>query len=203
MTNMHQSIHEGMTPEERALERLNTLIDGGWQLNVAGEKISSEEHISKDWLLMLYEKQFSLNFIEEWREFCKYLQSKGVPMGKATFKGPVPPDDPIFNGGVEFFRKADSTHELSVMPQVKFVRRVTINWAGDELQMDLSEDTWSRIEAGEGVTLEELDENTDITYRWLFNVESGYSLIVDCGDPNHLRWLGQLTDAEITEIREE
>ncbi len=124
-------------------------------------------------------------------------------MGKATYKGPVPPDAPMFNDGVEFFRKTDSTHEHSARPRVTFVRRVAINWAGDELQMDLSEDTWSRIEAGDELTLEELDENDEITYRWLFNVEPGHSLIVDFGDPNHLRWLGQLADAKITEIKDE
>lgn len=122
-------------------------------------------------------------------------------MGKSTLRGPVPPDDPMFSGGVEFFRKTDSNHEPSVTPQVEFVRRVTVNWAGDEIQMDLSKDTWSRIEAGESVTLEELDENDEIIYRWLFNAEPGHSLIIDFGDPNHLRWLGQLTEAEIIEMK--
>lgn len=122
-------------------------------------------------------------------------------MGKATLKGPVPPDDPMFNGGVEFFRKIDTAPEFEPLPQVKFVRRVMINWSGDELQMDLSEDIWALIQTGEPVTLEELDENDEMTYRWLFNVEPEHSLIVDFGDPNHLRWLGHLEDAVLTEIK--
>jgi hypothetical protein len=122
-------------------------------------------------------------------------------MGKATFKGPVPPDDPMFNGGVEFIRKIDSEPELAPLPKTNFVRRVKVNWSGDELQLDLSEETWAMIQAGKPVTLEELDENDELTYRWLFNDEPGYSLIVDFSDPNHLRWLGQLEDAVITEIK--
>ena len=120
-------------------------------------------------------------------------------MGKITRRGPVPPEDPMFNRGVEFFRKADAFAELPRQPAT-FVRRVTIKWAGEELQIDLSEDSWSRIQAGQALTLEELDENDELTYRWLFNVEPRHSLIVDFGDPNHLRWLGQLTDAVIAEI---
>ena len=121
-------------------------------------------------------------------------------MGKLTLKGPVPPDDPMFNGGVEFFRKIDSTPEFVPLPKVNFVRCVRVNWSGDELQLDLSEETWTLIQVGESVTLEELDENDEMTYRWLFNVDPEHSLIVDFGDPNHLRWLGQLGNAEITEI---
>lgn len=121
-------------------------------------------------------------------------------MGKLTYIGLVPPDDPMFTGGVEFFSKS------AVAPATPAARaqshRVTINWEGDELQMDLDEDSWNSIQAGEELTLEELDENDELTYRWLFNVEPGHSLIVDFGDPNHLRWLGQLADADITEIKE-
>lgn len=124
-------------------------------------------------------------------------------MGKLTLKGPVPPDDPMFNGGVEFFRRIDSAPEFSPLPQVNFVRRVKVNWSGDELQLDLSEDTWTSIQTGKPVILEELDENDEMTYRWLFNVEPEHSLIVDFGDPNHLRWLGQLKDAEIIELKDE
>lgn len=122
-------------------------------------------------------------------------------MGKLTLIGAVPPDDPMFNGGVEFFRKVDLVPEHAPIPTTTHVRRVTIYWAGNELQMDLTEDTWVSVLAGEELTLEELDEYDEITYRWLFNVESEHSLIVDFGDPNHLRWLGQLKDAAITELK--
>lgn len=122
-------------------------------------------------------------------------------MGKATYKGLVPPDDPMFNGGVEFFRKVDTPHEEPPRRPVTFVRRVSINWEGDELHLDLDPDRWNRIQSGQELTCEELDEDDELTFRWLFNVEPGYSLIVDFGDPNHLRWLGQLADAEITEIK--
>lgn len=122
-------------------------------------------------------------------------------MGKAIFKGLVPPDDPMFNGGVEYFRRADIASEEPPRPPVNFVRRISINWYGDELQLDLTEDIWTQIQSGMGLTCEELDENGELTYRWLFNVEPGYCLVVDFGDPNHLRWLGQLADAKITEIK--
>lgn len=55
---------------------------------------------------------------------------------------------------------------------------------------------------GKKLIIEELDENGELTYRWLFNAESEYSLIVDFGDPNHMRWLGQLADAQITDMKD-
>jgi hypothetical protein len=122
-------------------------------------------------------------------------------MGKARYKGPVPPDDPMFSGGVKFFRKIDTEPELAPLSKTNFVRRVKVNWSGNELKLDLSEETWALIQDGKPVTLEELDENDELTYRWLFNDEPDHSLIVDFGDPNHLRWLGQLEDAVITEIK--
>jgi hypothetical protein len=123
-------------------------------------------------------------------------------MGKATFKGLVTPNDPMFNGGAEFFHMVDTPQEEPTRPPVTFVRRVSINWEGDALHLDLDEDSWSRIQTGQQTTLEVLDEVGELTYCWLFNVEPGYSLIVDFGDPNHLRWLGQVGDAVITEIKE-
>lgn len=122
-------------------------------------------------------------------------------MGKATYKGLVPPDDPMFNGGVEFFRRADTPHEEPLRPPVTFVRRISINWEGAALYLDLDADGWTRIQSSQELTCEELDEDDELTFRWLFNVEPGYTLVVDFGDPNHLRWLGQLADAEITEVK--
>lgn len=82
----------------------------------------------------------------------------------------------------------------------KFFRQIAINWRGDLLTLQVTEDSWSLILAGEAVTFEELDDDDEITRRWLFNDEPEHSLIVDFGDPNHLRWLGQVADASITEI---
>lgn len=79
-------------------------------------------------------------------------------MGKITLRGPVPPEDPMFNGGVEFFRKADAFAELPRQP-VTFVRRVTIKWAGEELQIDLSEDSCP------------LRGNSSGPHRWLFRLK--------------------------------
>ena len=124
-------------------------------------------------------------------------------MGKITLRGSVPPDDPMFNGRIEFFRKMESHPPDPPRQATAAVRRVSINWAGDQLFLDLDSDSWDRVQAGKELTIEELDEDDEISYRWLFNAEPGHSLIVDFGDPNHLRWLGQLADAEITEIKGE
>lgn len=122
-------------------------------------------------------------------------------MGKSTYLGPVPPDDPMF-GGVELFTKSTTTPSQENTCDSSLSRTIRINWEGTDVEIDMDEQTWREVESGQPVTLEELDEEDELVYRWLFNSEPGHSLIVDFGDPNHLRWLGQISDATITNSSE-
>ena len=41
-----------------ALERLNDLVDGGWDLEAAATRIALEEDVDQTWLLEVYDNQF-------------------------------------------------------------------------------------------------------------------------------------------------
>ncbi len=47
-----------MTPKEWALDRVNTLVDGGWSVEAACAKVSVEEGAAEGDLLLAYESQF-------------------------------------------------------------------------------------------------------------------------------------------------
>jgi hypothetical protein len=120
-------------------------------------------------------------------------------MGKATYKELVPPDDPMFTGGVELFRKTDiSASESRVDENVpshtpfKTHREFSVNWAGDRFTLEVCKDIWKRISSGKEVAIEVYEEKNNMYIHWHFNSDPEYSLILDYGDPTGDRWLGNL-----------
>lgn len=121
-------------------------------------------------------------------------------MGKLRLRGPVPPDDPMFSGGVQLFSQPNAGADVKSgrKPSPAFSEpfiRLQIDWEGDKLALDLTAEDWERVRKGKNLIIEVLDDNDDVELRWLLNSEPDHTLIVDYGDPNHLRWLGQLEDA--------
>lgn len=120
-------------------------------------------------------------------------------MGKATYKGLVPPDDPMFTGGVELFRKTDVSapqtcadeNEPSRKPFAPH-REFFVDWGRDHYTLGVDEDFWKRISSGEEVTIEVYEESCDMFVHWHFNSDPKHNLILDYGDPIGGRWLGNL-----------
>lgn len=121
-------------------------------------------------------------------------------MAKLIDRGSARPDDPIYNGDVELFTKREFKAPAATPNLALSARTISVDWSGCSVNIDVTADIWQRIEQGTPVTCEVLDSLDELEYRWLFNSEPGYSLIVDFGDPNHLRWLGQLSDAIVTSV---
>lgn len=125
-------------------------------------------------------------------------------MGKLTYRGLVPPDDPMFTGGVELFRKIDDKsedeQELLIdenLPLFEEFCEMEVNWGRDVFSLSLSEDSWKKIKDKDRLLIEVFDERFDMWISWHFNSEPEHDLILDYGDPNNLRWLGSIDEAKI------
>lgn len=68
-------------------------------------------------------------------------------MGKSTFLGSVPADDPMF-GRVEFFNKI-STQPKS--QKLKHAKRITVVWEGQDVHLDLTTELWDPIQSGKKI----------------------------------------------------
>lgn len=128
-------------------------------------------------------------------------------MGKLTYKGLVPPDDPMFTGGVELFRKTDASppqscfdeNEPSHVP-FKPHREFSVDWGGKQYTLGVDKVTWKRIYSGKEVTIEVYEEKIDMYIHWHFNSDPEHNLILDYGDPNNCRWFGQTGQALTTQL---
>ncbi len=125
-------------------------------------------------------------------------------MGKIKLIGLAPPDDPMFTGGVEFFRKIDDKpeHEEQTsidenLPPFEEFCEIEVKWGRDVFSLSLSEIDWKKIKKGDRLLAEVLDERFDMWISWHFNCEADHNLILDYGDPNQLRWLGSINEAKI------
>lgn len=120
-------------------------------------------------------------------------------MGKATYRGPVQPDDPMFTGGVEFFRKTDCKAEETntetnepLQPQFEAHRELEVDWAGDRYSVQIDKATLQRISQGKEIIIEVFEEQYSMYIHWHFNSDPLHNLIIDLGDPNGIRWLGNI-----------
>lgn len=120
-------------------------------------------------------------------------------MGKATYKGHVPSDDPMFAGGAELFRKTDmpapeSCVDESVPSRTPFKahREFSVNWDGDRFTLGVSKEVWKRISSRKEVTIEVYEERFDMYVHWHFNSDPKHNLILDYGNSIGGRWLGNL-----------
>lgn len=120
-------------------------------------------------------------------------------MGKATYKGLVPPGDPMFTGRAELFRKTDipapqlcvDENDPSHIP-FKAHREFSVDWDGDRFTLSVDKDIWKRISLGKEVTIEVYDERFDVCIHWHFNSDPKHTLILEYGDPASQRWVGNL-----------
>jgi O-acetyl-ADP-ribose deacetylase len=81
MTQIWTKLRSSMTPKEWALDRVNTLVDGGWSVEGACAKIALEEGVDQGDLLRTYELQFD--------SFCPDPTSRHQSSDKQTIGQPM------------------------------------------------------------------------------------------------------------------
>lgn len=76
-------------------------------------------------------------------------------MGKLTYKGLVPPDDHMFTGGVELFKKTDVSAPQSCADEnepsrepFKPHREFSVDWDGDRYTLGVDTGVWKRFSRG-------------------------------------------------------
>lgn len=120
-------------------------------------------------------------------------------MGNLTYRGLVPPDDPMINGRVELFRKTDAQsteHDVAehIRPgqTLKPHREFTVDWHGDQLSLQLDKAGWKRISSGKAVTDEVYEEYFHMYIHWHFNSDPEHNLILDHGGPSSTKCSGNI-----------